>query len=384
MTQSETILLSLIKKSLFGIDYSLPSDVDWNAVFQEAQDQAVVGIVAPVVPHDCPYEIEAKWNSAKNHQIAQQVRYWHAQDQLDKLLTENEIPYVILKGAAAAMNYPDPFRRSMGDIDFLVPPKLFERAKTLLLENGYIQNHEQNDRNIGLSKDHISFELHFRFSYSDLNMEDVLLNGLSHSERKTVENHSFYALPTVENGLVLLGHLWGHLHTGVGLRQVLDWMLFVHDNLNDELWNAVFSSLTKAYGLQKLAITTAHMSQKYIGLPDNYSWYAKADETLCYDLLSQILHFGNFDRKSVNKTIADVKVQGALSGIHRYGFFRLLQQRGEAHWEACHRHPWLKSFAWLYQLIRYPVLWLKMPKQYNLSVLVQKENKVHDLLRRLK
>lgn len=384
MTQSEAILLSLVKRSLFGIEEPLPSSVDWNAVFQEAQDQAVVGIVAPMVPRDCLPEIQAKWNSTMNRHVSQQVRYWYAQDQLDKLLTKNEIPYVILKGATAAMNYPDPLRRTMGDIDFLVPPNLFEHTKTLLLQNGYVQIHEQNDRNIGLSKDHFVFELHRSFSYCDLNMDDVLLDGLSRSERKTVENHGFWALPTIENGLVLLGHLWGHLHTGVGLRQILDWILFVHDNLNDELWNTVFSPLARTYGLEKLAITTAYLGKKYLGLPDNYSWYANADETLCYDLLSQVLHFGNFDRKATNKTLADMKVQGALSSIHRYGFFRLLQQRGEVHWEACHRHPWLKPFAWLYQIIRYPVLWLIMPKQYKLSALVQKENKIHDLLVRLK
>lgn len=383
MTQSETVLLSLIKKSLFGIEEELPSDVDWDAVLQEAQAQAVFSIVAPLLPSDSSSEIQAKWKAAEYRQIAQQARYWHAHDQLDKLLTENGIRYVILKGAAAAMNYPSPLRRAMGDIDFLVPPEQFEQAETLLLENGYVQDHEPSDRHIEYSKGSISFELHHQFSYVDLDMEDALLSGICRAERKSVDGHAFYALPPAENGLVLLGHLWGHLHTGVGLRQALDWMVFAHAQLSAEQWDT-FSALFRTYGLEKLAITATRMGQKYFGLPGSFPWCAYVDETLCDDLFSQILRFGNFGRKDSHMSIADSKTRTALSGIHRFGLFRQLQQRGEINWKAYHKHHWLKPFAWLYQLFRYPILWLTMPKQQMLSSMVQKEKKINALLKRLK
>ena len=267
MTQSETVLLSLIKKSLFGTDEFIPADTDWNAVLKEAELQAVLGIVTAALPQECPSEIKTKWQTTEYQRIAQQVRYWNAHDQLDQLLTEHKIPYVILKGAAAAMYYPIPSRRVMGDIDFLVPPEHFDTAKQILIENGYSPNHESIDRHIGFSKNHVSFELHRHFSYSDLYLEDAVLSGLSHAERKDVDGHHFPVLPVAENGLVLLAHLWSHLHSGVGMRQAIDWMMFVHAHLDDNLWNKAFSKLARDHGLEKLAITATQMCHQYFGLP---------------------------------------------------------------------------------------------------------------------
>lgn len=383
MTQSETVLLSLIKKSLFGTDEFIPADTDWNAVLKEAELQAVLGIVTAALPKECSSVIKAKWQATEYQRIAQQIRYWNAQDQLDQLLTEHEIPYVILKGAAAAMYYPSPSRRAMGDIDFLVPPEHFDTAKQVLIENGYSPDHEPTDRHAGFLKNHVSFELHHRFSYSDLYLEGAVLSGLSHAERKDVEGHRFWALPVAENGLVLLAHLWSHLHSGVGMRQAIDWMMFVHAHLDDDLWNKAFSKLARDHGLEKLAITAAQMCHQYFGLPCSCSWFAGADETLCEDLFSQILRYGNFGRKP-SMNVADSKTISVLSGIHRYGLFRQLHRRGEVNWKAYHKHPWLKPFAWLYQLFRYPILWLTMPKKHKLSSLMQRENETNNLLKRLK
>ncbi len=383
MTQSETVLLSLIKKSLFGIDESIPSDTDWSAVLKEAELQAVVGIVTAALPKECPSEIRAKWQKTEYQRIAQQIRYWNAQDQLDQLLTEHEIPYVILKGAASAMYYPSPSRRTMGDIDFLVPPEYFDMTEQLLIGNGYLPNHKPTDRHVGFSKNHVYFELHHRFSYPDLHLEDSVLSGLSHAERNDVDGHHFYTLPVAENGLVLLAHLWAHLHSGVGMRQVIDWMMFVHAHLNDDLWNKTFSKLARDHGLEKLAITAAQMCHKFFGLPCSYSWFTDPDETVCDDLFSQILRSGNFGRKT-KTDLAASKALGALSGIHRYGLFRQLQKRGEINWKTYHKHPWLRPFAWLYQLFRYPILWFTMSKKHKLSSLMQRENEIYDLLKRLK
>ena len=48
---------------------------------------------------------------------------------------------VILKGAASACYYPQPTYRQMGDIDFLVLPEHFERARLLMLGQNYQIQH---------------------------------------------------------------------------------------------------------------------------------------------------------------------------------------------------------------------------------------------------
>ena len=383
MTQTEQTLLSLINQSLFGIRAEIPPEVDWSAVLREAKQQTTVGLAAAALPEEMPQEALAEWKMAEYQQLAQQIRYWDAQDQLHKLLTKHGISYVILKGAAAAMLYPAPLRRAMGDIDFLVPPAQFEQTQKLLLANGYEQKEEPYERHFSFSREGIAYELHRQFSYQDLDLEDVLQDGLSRAELHTVEGHAFYSLPAPENGLVLLGHLWNHLHTGVGLRQIIDWMLYVHLCLDDEAWNNVFSALAETVGLRKLAIHAAHMCWMYLGLPDARSWYAEADEELCGELLMKVFHDGNFGRKKPKMNLKARKTEIALAGMYRYGLFKHLQSRGEINWTLYHKHPWLRPLAWIYQLFRYPVLWCKSRKEKGLTTLIKDENKTQKLLKKL-
>ena len=140
------------------------------------------------------------------------------QSQLVDLFEQAGIPMVILKGTAAAIYYPEPFRRMMGDVDFLVPQDCFEEALCLMEENGYRQFRD-GERHAELKKDGIEFELHHRFSYPDLDIEEYLADGLSHPEWGEIGTHRFPMLPRLANGLVLLAHLRSHLKTGVGLRQ---------------------------------------------------------------------------------------------------------------------------------------------------------------------
>lgn len=67
--------------------------------------------------------------------INMQVSYEHTE--LHDLLTENSIPYVILKGVASASYYPNPVLRTMGDVDFLIDSANFLRVASLLESIGF-------------------------------------------------------------------------------------------------------------------------------------------------------------------------------------------------------------------------------------------------------
>ena len=167
------------------------------------------------------------------------------------------------------------------------------------------------------------------------------------------------------------------------MRQVIDWMLYVHQQLDDEAWNNGFFLQAENIGLNKLAIHATHMCRMYLGLPDFRDWYAEADEKLCSELFAKVLHDGNFGGKTPNMNLSARKTQFALSGIHRFGFFKHLQSRGENNWTLYHKHVWLRPFAWIYQLFRYPVLWIQSKKGQQLSALIKRENVTHHLLDKL-
>ena len=346
MNQTEQILLQTIQKSLWNTDISFPEDTDWNEVLKEAEDQAVFGIVIDVAPAD----VQKKWEVRASAGTAHFVRILHYQEQLYKLLKENDIPMVILKGCAAAFYYPNSSQRSMGDIDFLVPPKHFDRAKALLEQNGYaIKDDPRAPRHMHVLKDGISFEQHRFFSSEGIEVEEYVIEGLSEIEERNIYGSIFPMLPKLANGLVLLGHLVQHLKTGLGLRQVIDWMMYVHAELDDAFWNLAFQQAACETRLETVAITMTRLCQIALGLPDDIQWCRDADTALCSELLEVLLSSGNFNRKYEKGR----SIQTVTSNLTRKGLFRFLQTAGEYNWATYHRHKWLKPFAWIYQLGRY-------------------------------
>lgn len=124
--------------------------------------------------------------------IAYYMRLLHEQDKLLKLLEANNISCVILKGCTAAMYYPKPYLRSMGDVDFLVRQDQFDDAIGLMESNGYVciegkgedGRLKKGDRHLGYSKNGIEFELHHHFSSAGFDIDDIL--------EKAIDKREFY------------------------------------------------------------------------------------------------------------------------------------------------------------------------------------------------
>ena len=344
---NQQALLELLKASLFGAESHFPEGVDWDAVLQEAKDQAVVALAAPAVPDS---EMK-KWDIHIRRNKMQFMQILNEQRNLVRIFETAGIPMVILKGFAAAMYYPEPINRTMGDIDFIVPPERFEEARRMMEENGYTYIYDLgNDRDYTYRKNDIAFELHHHYSDKDWDVESLILDGINRSVWCKVYNISFPALPEEINGLVLLDHVRHHLDGGLGIRQIIDWMMFVHSTLNGSEWEDRFAPVVKRAGLEKLAITMTKMCKLWLGLPDDIQWCEEADEETAWKLLETVLDFGNFGHKvhHANKTGESIALRSQKGNLLRF-----LQRTGIEEWKACQKHRFLRPFAWLYQLFRY-------------------------------
>ena len=381
MNSSQKVLLELIKKSQFGrSDEFLNSDnIDWDAVCEEAIQQTVIGIVVQEIPANI-YNSDNKWIDLKNQLSASTIRYYSAEAELIKLLDISKVPFVILKGTSVAIYYKHPLRRVMGDIDFLVPESWFDKTLDILTNNGYIKSEHQTTRNIGLLKNGISFELHKRFSHEDVDIENYLISGIFNREIISVGSLAFPILPKLPNGLVLLDHMRNHLQSGLGLRQVVDWMMYVNAELSDDFWDNEFSLAVDSLGLTRFAIVVTRMCQLYLGLSDNITWCKAADDDVCRKLLDLILKSGNFGCK----TGKGMSVEVVRLQIREHGLFRWLQIAGEHNWNAYNRHAWLKPFCWIYQLFRYAIQGMTSGRAYSeLSDDLERSKNRHELMKEL-
>ena len=340
-------MLGILRASLFtGEDLSVP---EWEPVFEEMKAQTVAALPARWLSH----HLEApQWARYCTRVQGQWVRVMHAQDQLLRLLEEHHIPCVILKGAAAAMYYPHPSLRSMGDVDFLVKRSDVERAAALLEGNGYTLAHEKGSvsHHYGYAKEGIHFELHRRIPIVSESNEQLIKQfegGIDDREWRITEGYRFPTLSKPLNGLVLIFHIDQHLREGLGLRQIIDWMMYVNE-LPDEEWETLIP-LLRASGVEKLAATVTALRARHLGLQRRLPGAEAADPAVCDALLCHVLEKGNFGRKAG----VDGKMNSfALSATGANSLFGRLQDGGLRHWKAAKRHRVLRPFAWLYQAIR--------------------------------
>lgn len=376
---SKIVLLELIKKSQFGGAIEFPiENCDWDLVYSEAQNQTVLGIIAPEVPV-VVRESDEKWQKIQDQLFAFNLRYFYAENELTKLLDDADIPFVILKGVSAAIYYSHPERRSMGDIDFIVPQDCLEKTQKLLVDNQYVLEKQHTyKRHIGYIKNGISFELHHHYSHDGFDIEDYLIEGIKNRVYEKIDYIEFSMLPKLSNGLLLLDHLRHHLRSGLGLRQVIDWMMYVYRILDDSFWNTEFEYVAQEKGLVTFAKTVTRMCQIYLGLPNTFTWCMDADLAVCDLLLESLFISGNFGRKNGQGR----SIEMASVNIKKRGLFRYLQLAGEHNWKAYHKHHYLKPFCWFYQIFH--LVWQGIKTGRNRKQLRNDFERSHDRYELLK
>ena len=342
-------LLKLLKAALFDISPHIPADDDWDNVLHMAEKQAVTALAVHALPGNKP----AEWKEAADRVFAFNMRLLFEQSELVRLCREHAIPLVIIKGAAAAIYYPKPILRTLGDIDFFVPEAKFTEMHELLLSHEYELKSEGIRHNEYL-KNGIELELHHVESsrgYGVIGTEN-LNRGMKQAVTYSIQNYSFPGFEGTLNGLILLEHVKFHLlGSGLGLRQVIDWMMYVHSCLDNAVWEAEFQLPAREAGLEKLAVTLTYLCRKWLGLSDEITWCAGADDKLANQLLEYLFLDGNFGREK-----PFFEKQGQI--LSSKGLFRFLQQSGLYHWEAAKRYPVLRPFAWAYQLRSYTLKYM--------------------------
>ena len=403
--RNEELLLRLLRAALneerlSATDLSEPSNPptppetpDWDAILQEARAQTVLGLIAEAVPD----EVAAAPRTEALRLKAKFMRILHGQTELVSLFRGAGIPLVILKGMAASVYYPKPHTRAMGDVDFLVPQERFSDAMRLMEENGYLPLESHADtpaewpgdrqppappaeapRHVQYAKGGVEYELHHHFSSFGLDLEPILLQGFERAVTRGIAGREFPTLPNPENALALLAHIRQHLlESGLGLRQIIDWMQCLKNLSAEE--TARLQAYARQTGLDTLAGAINRICNRYLGTA--FSWTADVDPMTVEALLEHLFERGNFGRKLGT----DRPVEAVSLSIREQGLFPYFQSMGLLHWEAARKHAFLRPFAWMHTVCRYGKKGTRLLFHAPGSVQAQLSGgmKINELLRRL-
>ena len=301
----------------FMVNESLFQDVEWEKVYQLAQEQSVLGLVLAGLEQYknlnanldlyIPKVLLLQW-IGEVQVIEQRNKDMNAfiAKLIEKLRNE-DIYTLLVKGQGIAQCYEKPLWRCSGDVDLFLNDENYQKAKELLLPLGRLTEPEEvAKKHFAMDIDGWAVELH-----------GTLKSGLSsnvENELDRLQEDTFYGgqvrswmngqtqiflLKAVNDVFYVFTHILQHFYKeGVGLRQVCDWcrlMWMYEDSLNyglleQRIKRAGLVSEWKAFGA--LAI-------EYLGFPkdsmplldvrskkEDVRWRKKADRIMEFILKS--------------------------------------------------------------------------------------------------
>ena len=311
---------ALIREGLFPVygeeskvNESLFQDVEWEEIYQLAQEQSVLGLVLAGLEQyknlnvnlDVNQKLLLQWigevqlieqrNKTMNQFIAELVR----------AMRKTGIYTLLVKGQGIAQCYERPFWRACGDVDFFLSNDNYPKAKDYLVPlASSVETEGVYGKHLGMVVNGWNVELHgsLRCGLSnrvDKVLEDVLIDTFNNGNVRSWNDDGVqvFMLGVENDAFYVFNHFLGHFYKGgIGLRQVCDWcrLLYTYrDSLNYEL----LESRIKRAGLMSEWKAFYNLASRYLGMPDlgsglmvHDSRYDKKADKIC----EFILEVGNF------------------------------------------------------------------------------------------
>ena len=397
LTIEERLLLDLLRSQITGEKLILPEDlssVNWKVLMREAAQQAVMLMafeaISAVSDRVSP-EVYERWMQMAYAIVANNAQVAHSQNELVKTLDEHGYSYVILKGLAAASDYPRSDLRMLGDVDFLIDPSKTKEIETLLLSQGFVKNKGEHPCHVVLKKPGAYLEMHFEiagipFGEKGDEVREKMRDILVTSRKLSVDGATFSAPDVVRHGLVILLHMQGHmLGEGLGLRHLCDWGTYVHKTGNSTFWTDDLLPFLEKIGLKYYAAVMAKTASIYLGTYCPY-WAENIPDSLCSQILGDIFAVGNFGQKDHTRSRSSMMVSqhGKDGTSHNllYNLYHALHDSTTQLYPIVKRVRILHPFFDCVRIVRY--LWLslmgKRPSVIKLAPIAEERRGIYEQL----
>ena len=346
-------LLDLVSFALFGegeCHTSLNSEV-----LKEANQQAVLTLM------QVEKESYPDFYLSHAQTLVNNVRIDYEHEESHRLMMKAEVPYVILKGAVSAAYYPEPLLRTMGDVDLLIAKSDLQKVDVVLRENGFYPV-DKNDVEYHLAYHRRTYgatstwEVHWKPTgvpegKIGAKINDYLSDIIASAKLSNVSEGE-YMMPTAfHHGLVMLLHVAEHLiNTGIGLRHLCDWAVFVA-KFSDEEFCEMFEDKLKEVGLWRFAQLLTQLSVKYLHCPAK-EWCGVGDDDYLEMMMVDILNGGNFGVKDKNRINQAKLMTNTGKGVDDTSLlkqlFLTMNQKARLGMPITAKVPLLLPIGWLY------------------------------------
>lgn len=322
---SEKTLLEILRREITGLDGTENMELSvagLNAVMRLAGEHAVTGLVANAAVRN-RIVIVGRGTEGRGDVVMRlmqqtmahrqnQRRFEDAVGRFARLMKENGIAYVVFKGLDVARHYPEPFVRTMGDVDFYVPKEDFLRAVEVIEQGLHVEmDKEEVDKHYSFDWQGIRFEMHYQIETFGSHRHQLRFNRMI-DEAMAEQADSFTVcdsdgnetevsvLPPEEDLIVVFKHWFNHLLVeGVGLRQTLDLAVLLNA-YRDKINVGRLMTALDGIGYMKAFRAMLAMMKRYFGTDwlDSTFVFGSCDERYSNKLMAAVMESGNFGRKA--------------------------------------------------------------------------------------
>lgn len=305
--------LALLRAGLWEQSVALApfAPVDFDAIFNLAEEQSVTGLVAAGLGHISDTKVEKmQARPFLKKVIALEQRNASMNDFIGWLvarLREENVTSVLIKGQGIAQCYERPDWRAAGDIDLLLDAENYEKAKSALIPlASKVESEVTEAKHQGMSLGGFEVELHGTFTFVLSKRVDRVIDEVQEKvcSRRAVREWQPSAddfpilLPAPDEDMIIIfTHFLRHFYTGgIGLRQICDWCRLLW-TYRSEIDRDLLSERLKSCGLMDEWQAFGAYAVEWLGLPaeamplysSSRKWSRKAAR-----LQSFIMKVGNF------------------------------------------------------------------------------------------
>lgn len=382
MEQIQVLFLDALKAALKNEKVAWENGMEpgeWIALFNLAEAHHVLPMIYEAV-YNCPaaQNIAPQFFSPYKSRTVQAVTLQTIKTceflKLMGKLREAGIKPLVVKGIICRNLYHQPDHRLSSDEDVLILPEQFPVCHTIMVEDGmFLMEPEQDIYNayeISYRKKNspLYIELHKSLfppesdAYGEFNQ--FFEGAFDRAVEENIQNDIVFTMGYTDHLFYLICHAFKHfLHSGFGIRQVCDIILFANRYGSEIDWKLVRRQCRKIHA-ELFTAALFRIGQKYLAFNPDEACYPEewrsiqVDETLMLeDLLSGGVYGGaEMSRKhSSTMTLNAVAAnkQGKKKGIPVLKTLFPSAKNLEQNYPYLKKYPYLLPAAWIKRILRY-------------------------------
>lgn len=288
MDKNEKYFLELLSSHINNEIPTPIEDIDWKKIYHLGDIHNVTALLSSQInklPKEYRPQGKAKsyFNQALGLTISEYDNKIESYNYFIKLLNDNEIKHLVVKGAVLRDLYPAKEIRTSGDTDAVIEKEKFEFCGDMLLENGFTSMQRTGVEDDLFHNGHL-FELKKDFETINEKSEELFNNPFD-EKLSYNDGYTYYLFP-IYHLVYVTYHILKHIkHGGAGVRQLLDICVLIN---NTDIDMKEFLSIMKELNLEKSTLVILSICKDWFNLniDIDYEIDSELKEKLSYTILT--------------------------------------------------------------------------------------------------